>query len=176
MKTITMMALLIAVALSVGQAKDTDAQATGSPAITTAVGTAKEHVRALLGQDYEKLKETYPTKVFLMPGHEVLKDKYGFAGPEGRVKGKAMTRAKLIRAMKKANKDRSPPPGPVIDKGLKKVTFKSLKVKPGDYVMEPPQPVETLDGKLHFSIEGGDELIKVAEKNGNVILFQLRQI
>ena len=57
--------------------------------------------------------------------------------------------------------------------------FEILETKPGPFATDPPDPVNTPDGKLHFMIEDGDILFKVGPakpRKGDFLLFQLRPL
>ena len=140
-----------------------------------AVEAARKHLRAVLACDPETLKATYAPKVELMPGHEFLKDEYGLTEPGARARGATVERGRLIAAMEKASANRPPRPAERIDAMLKTLTYNTLKTAAGEFVTEPADGIGTPDGKLHFAIQKGDVLLKVAPPKGDFLLLHLRQ-
>ena len=142
-----------------------------------AIEAAKKHLGYTLKKsDHEKLGKTYAPTVTLMPGHEFLKEEYGLAGEDGRDKGAEVDRAKLIAAIVKASADRPDRPADRIEKKLGRLAFEIIEAKEGDFATDASDPVGTPDGKLHFSIEKGDVLLKASPGGGDFILLHLRKI
>ena len=140
-----------------------------------AVQAAREHVRNFLEGDFNKMEKTYAKQIILMPGNELLKAKYGLAGANGEKEAITVDRTKLLGTMKKS----LPRPliaANIVDKVFEAYRFEPLKTKVGDFATVPPDPVETPDGKLHFTIADGDVLFKVGPEKGDFMLFQFRQI
>lgn len=175
MKKNALIAALLAVSFPVCQAANDNTKANGSPG-PTATAVAKTHLRSILEGDNKKLADTYAAKIVLMPGHELLKEEHGLAGPKGRKEAMTVTRTKLLITMEKAREEWCKPPVEKIDELLKTLAFESIKVEIGDNATDPSDPVDTPDGKLHFKIKDGDALVKVAPPKGDFLLFQLRQI
>ncbi len=151
---------------------DTDA---GKP---DPVEVAKAHMRHFMAGEFDKLEKSYAKKVVLVSGHELLKKEYGLAGPKGRTESTEVERGKLIGTMKEELKDLKFN-AETVGKVLEILEFKKLKVKSGEYVADPSDPVDTSDGKIRFKIKSGDVLIKVGPKppkRGDHQLFQLRKI
>ena len=59
---------------------------------------------------------------------------------------------------------------------LKTLAFERMEVEIENNAVEPSDPVGTPDGKLHFKIEDGDALLKIAPPKGDFLLFQIRPI
>ena len=140
-----------------------------------AVQAAREHVRNFLEGDFNKMENTYAKQIILMPGNELLKAKYGLAGPKGEKEAITVDRTKLLGTMKRS----FPRPliaANIVDKVFQAYRFESLNTKVGEFATVPPDPVDTPDGKLHLTIADGDVLLKVGPAKGDFMLFQFRQI
>ena len=136
---------------------------------------AREHVRNFLEGKFNEMEKSYAKQVVLMPGNELLKAKYGLAGPKGEKAAITVDRTKLLETMTKS----FPRPlfaANIVDKLFQAYRFEPLKTKVGDFATLPPDPVDTPDGKLHFTIADGDVLFKVGPEKGDFMLFQFRRI
>ena len=141
----------------------------------SAVQIARAHVRNLLEGNFSEMKNSYAKQIVLMPGNELLKAKYGLAGPKGEKEAITVDRTKLLGTMKKY----LPRPlvsANIVDKVFELYRFDPLKTKVGDFATVPPDPVDTPDGKLHFTIADGDVLFKVGPEKGDFMLLQFRRI
>ena len=135
---------------------------------------AKSHFRALLEFDQAQLKKTYAGEVVLMPGHELLKGKPN--SPE-RAKPELVSRNDLLKRLKGKFANRKFMDPDQVEQMMTLVRFKILPADEGDFATDPPDPVPTPDGKLHFKMRSGDFLIKVGpEKRGDFLLFQFREM
>lgn len=105
----------------------------------------------------------------------MLKPEYGLAGAGGRSEAKTVEREKLIAAMEKAFGDKPIVPDDKMEDLFKAFRFTVLQRGPGDLAADPPDPLDGGDGKLHFTLEDGDVLIKAGPEKGDFVLFQLRQ-
>lgn len=141
-----------------------------------AITTAKAHLAHILKSDFENLSETYTAKIALMPGHEFLKAEHGLAAAGARATGAKVDRKKLIAAMKKASAERPARAVERIERMLESLKYESIGVKEGDVAIDPSDPVETADGKLHFTIKKGDVLLKVTPPKGDFLLLHLRKV
>ncbi|MGI9242948.1 MAG: hypothetical protein ACR2RV_19270 [Verrucomicrobiales bacterium] len=141
-----------------------------------AVRAAMAHVRSFLKADFKNMKMTYAARVKLMPGSEMLKAEYGFAGENGLNEEVTVDRTELLAALEKVSGGRPLVKADSLDKLFKAFSFKVLTNRRGDYAVDPPDPVGTPDNKLHFAIEERDVLIKVGPEKGDFLLFQFRQI
>jgi len=138
-----------------------------------AIETAKIHVRSIIlhinGGAPKALKGVkYAPKVQLLPGHELLKDKYQLAPAGARAKGAVVARDKLIPTMAKVQVVRQKQF--MIEKMeqlLKTLKYTPMKTKEGAFVINA-------DGKLHFTIKKGDILLKIAPPRGGFMLLQMR--
>ena len=176
MKRIAAIAIILSAMSLLSQAKDGDPAVEGPLTAGSATRAAKAHVRSFLEGDFKKMKTTYAAKVKLMPGGEMLKAEYGLAGANGLTKAMMVDRAKLIAAMEKAFGGRPIVEAENIEKIFKMFNFEILKTGLGDFAVDPPDPVDTPDKKLHFAIEEGDVLFKVGPEKGDFLLFQFRPI
>ena len=141
-----------------------------------AVSVAKAHIKSLLTGKFAALEASYAPKVQLMPGHEFLKERYGVAGPKGRSAAVTIEQGKLLKVIRNSRKDDPLPPAEVVDKLLATLTYTPVKTAIGDFATDPADPVGTPDGKLHFTIEDGDVLIKVSPPKGDFLLLQYRKV
>ena len=143
-----------------------------SPTVA-AIETAKIHVRSIIlhinGGAPKALKGVkYAPKVQLLPGHELLKDKFQLAPAGARAKGAVVARDKLIPAMAKVQVVRQKQF--MIEKMeqlLKTLKYTPMKTKEGAFVINA-------DGKLHFTIKKGDILLKISPPRGDFMLLQMR--
>jgi hypothetical protein len=140
-----------------------------------ALEATKQHMRSFLSADFEKLAETYDATVTLMPGHEFLKPRYGFAADENRAKATVVDRDKFIGKFKELAKDAPKRSAEKIDAMMSELRYVTLEVSPESPSAIPSAPVSTTDGKLHFPISDGDVLIEVSPPVGDFILFHLRE-
>lgn len=176
-------AVLLAMALASvagvpARAKDLEA---GAPAAnrSTALQAVRSHLRHLLGGKFARLDATYAGEVELLPGHEFLKEEYELLGGEKREKGARLASGRLIAAMEKAFKGRPIVEEEVLEKLWARFAFEEVEGAVGDVVIDPPDPVGTPDGKLHFTMVEGDVLYKVGPKKpakGDYLLFQVREL
>jgi len=137
---------------------------------------AQKHLRAFLTGDVKTLAKTYAPDVRLMPGHEMLKEEYGLAQAGARATGAAVARDKLVPAIGGVMTRTGGFSEETLDKLLKMMTYKPLKIKDGKVVTDSTDPVQTADGKLHFQTESGDVVLKIAPPEGDFLLLQLRQV
>ena len=138
-------------------------------AITTA---AQNHFRAVLAQDWVELDKDYADKVLLLPGNELLKSKTG-----EREESKAVTvnKSELLTLMREKFAGRDLIKASRIDEFVNLFDYQILDTKLGDNAIEPADPVKTADGKLHFTMEAGDVLVKaIPKKGGDFLLMQFR--
>jgi hypothetical protein len=177
MNSRTLLALLLGMA-PICDAKNDEAPAVSPRDTKSATEVAAGHVRHFMKGDFDKMAESYAAKVRLMPGHEMLKAEYGLAGEGGRAQGATVDRARLRDAMKKAFGGRPVVQPDVLEKLWNAFEFQVLEPKPGDGAVDPPDPVDTPDGKVHFALRQDDLLLKFAPKNGkgDFLLFQLRAV
>lgn len=140
------------------------------------IATAESHLGNLLRGDIPELSKSYAAKVLLMPGHEFLKTDYGLAKDGDRAIGLEVDRGKLVATMKQAAAERRKRPAERINKFLATVRYEVLKTKVGDFATDAADPVGTPDGKLHFTIEKGDLLLKVAPPKGDFLYLHLRKL
>jgi hypothetical protein len=82
----------------------------------------------------------------------------------------------LVAAISKKIGGRPSPPVEKINEKLEAMTFTALNVTPGDFTTDPTDPVATADGKLHFAVVKGDQIIKISPPKGDFLLLQLRSI
>lgn len=175
MKRRTLLIMLLSIS-TICQAKSNDFRGVKSPTVASATSAAQKHVRNFMEGQFNKLERTYAAQIKLISGHEMLKAKYNLAGEEARKAGVIVNRAKLVEAMKKSFGGRPVVPVDAIDAVFNAYVFEVLETPVGDYATDPPDPVATPDGKIHFSIEPGDLLFKVGPKKGDFLLFQFRSI
>jgi hypothetical protein len=142
----------------------------------SAIEAAKEHILAVLTGDLEGMGKSFAKSVILMPHHELLGKRHGFAGKDGRKVPTRVEGAKVAAAYKKHVGD--PKPVEQARAMLNQVKFTAIKAKVGDFAIAPPdaEPLKSPDGKLHFQMKEGDALIKFQPPRGDFILFQLRAI
>ena len=135
---------------------------------------AKKHMRALLEFDEDQLKKTYADEVVLMPGNELLK---GSLNSPQRSKPELISRDDLLKRLMGKFGNRKLMDPHQIEQFMALIKFKILEVDEGDFALDPPDPVATSDGKLHFKVEAGDFVIKAGpEKRGDFLVFQFREI
>ena len=84
-------------------------------------------------------------------------------------------REKLIAAIMNAAADERPNADEYIDRMLKTLKFEPLDAKAGEFATDPTDPVETEDGKLRFSVEEGDVVMKISPPRGDFLLLHLRE-
>jgi len=151
-----------------------------SPALANSkddsIAAAKMHLGTFFKGDFKKLESSFAAKIVLMPGHELLKQQYGLAGPGGRKTATTVERAKVIAALTKATQGRPKMSDEQIKTMIQKLKFETLPAKEGDFAAAPADPVDTPDGKLHFTIKKGDVMIKVSPPRGDFLLYQSRKI
>lgn len=140
------------------------------------MNAAKVHVSSILKADFEKLAETYDAKVTLMPGHEFLKKEYGLSEAADRSQKIDVESEKLLAVMAKKSAERPERPVDRIDAMLETLKYDVLPNAAGDFATDASDPVGTADGKLHFSIEEGDVVLKVSPPKGDFLLLQLRNV
>ena len=147
--------------------------------VHTPLDTVETHIKALITLDTEALAKTYADKVVLKPGHEFLKDRYGLAAKGERSRAKSVDRKTLLAAMAKQAKEtpRPSPPKDELKKLMEDLLIQSLAAKPGDFVTDSADPVDTPDRKLHFTIKDGDTFFKIQPPGEarDFILLQLRK-
>ena len=141
-----------------------------------ALDATRSHLSSFLHADYEKMGDSYASKVTLMPGHEFLKTEYGLTTEPGRRKAVEVERETLIRAMTKATEGQPDRPAEKIAGIFESLRFEVVAAPAGDFAATPPDPVGTPDSMLHFKIVEGDVLVKVSPPRGDFILLQLRHI
>lgn len=141
-----------------------------------ATGAAREHIRSIMLSDLARLKETYAPTVRLMPGHEFLKDQYQLAETGARARGATVDRDKLLAAMEKVSAGQPPRTGEHVGAMLETLSYTELETASGAVVTDPTDPIGSPDGKLHFTTEAGDVLLKIAPPQGDFLLLQLRRI
>ena len=138
-----------------------------SPTVA-AIETAKIHVRSIIlhinGGAPKGVK--YAPKVQLLPGHELVKDKFQLAPAGARAKGAVAARDKLIPAMAKVQVVRQKQLEKM-EQLLKTLKYTPMKTKEWAFVINA-------DGKLHFTIKKGDILLKISPPRGNFMLLQMR--
>jgi len=135
---------------------------------------AKQHLQALLEFDQDQLKKTYADEVVLMPGNELLK---GSPNSPERSKAELVLRDDLLERLEGKFGNRKLMAPDQMEQFMAVIKFKILEFDEGDLAVDPPDPVATPDGKLHFKVEAGDFVIKVGpEKRGDFLLFQFREI
>lgn len=141
-----------------------------------AIPAAREHIHAIIHhingtwrQVEEKLQ--YAQVVQLIPGHELLKDRYGLAPAGARATGAEVTGAKLVEALSKVETDKSPEK---LNELLETLSYEKVDAPVGKFITKSTDPVDTPDGKLHFFIQEGDVLLKISPPKGDFLLLQLR--
>ena len=133
---------------------------------------AQDHFRAVLAQDWVELEKDYADEILLMPGNELLKKKQGDFDASQPVN---VERSELLTLLRASFKGREPMDADRIASLLNLYDYQILDTHVGDYAIEPGDPVETADGKLHFTIKPGDYLVKaVPKKGGDFLLMQFR--
>lgn len=140
------------------------------------VAAAKRHLRAFLRGDAETLKTSYAANVQLLPGHEMLKDEYGLAEAGARATGATVARDKLAASIAEVMAKIGGFSEETLDQILETMKYEPLPVTKGEVVTDASDPVQTADGKLHFTTEPGDILLKIAPPEGDFFLLQLRKI
>jgi hypothetical protein len=142
----------------------------------SAIEAGKEHLRQFLSADFEGLKKSFAPVVTLMPGHEFLKPKYGFAKDPKRSVATKVKREELIDLFIKKMDGRAKPPKEKVDEKIKVLKFENLPIEVGDFATDPSDKVATPDGKLHFETREGDVVFKVSPPRGGFILLHLRLV
>ena len=179
MQKISVLAALVSILPVFAQAKDRDPEPAipgEALSVRPASRAAEEHIRNFLEGKLGEMERTYAERIVLVPGSEMLKDKYGLAGAKGDMEPVVVGRATLLVTMKEAFGGRPLLPPEVIDAYFDALKFEPLDAGVGDYATDPPDPVGTPDGKIHFTIEPGDVLFKVGPEKGDFMLFQFRAI
>jgi hypothetical protein len=141
-----------------------------------ATPAAKAHLKNFFSGNTVELAKSYADEVLLMPGHEFLKPEYGIANDAQRMKATEVKNTVLVAAISKKIGGRPSPPVEKINEKLEAMTFTALDVTPGDFTTDPTDPVATADGKLHFAVVKGDQIIKISPPKGDFLLLQLRSI
>lgn len=136
----------------------------------------KFHLESFLSSRIDALSNTYNSDVMLMPGHEFLKEGYGLAKSGARDSGQEVSRERLLDTMKKAAAARPERPAERVEKLMASLRNELVETREGEFSTEASDPVGTSDGKLHFSIEKGDVLLKISPPKGDFILLHLREI
>lgn len=130
---------------------------------------AKMHLLAILESDLEWLGQTYADSVMLMPGHPL----------GGGAQPLTIERQRLLMQLRAKRGNVDPGFPEMIDQIMASVKCESLEVQVGDFEITPEATAGTPDGKLHFSIEEGDQIIRVGSKEegeDDFLLFQVRRI
>jgi hypothetical protein len=141
-----------------------------------AIETAKIHVRSIIlhinGGAPKALKGVkYAPKVQLLPGHELLKDKFQLAPAGARAKGAVVAREKLLTVLAKVHVvEQKKFVLEKLEQMLKTLKYTPMKTKEGKIVADPTDPV----GKLHFTLKKGDILLKTSPPKGDFMLLQMR--
>ena len=174
---IVTLALSLLVAATIpAEAKDKESpeKKLAVPPSSSATEAAKRHLKQFLGGDFDKLEKSYADTVTLVAGHEFLKPEYQLAPDGERNRSAKVERSKLMQTIQKNPKKL---PAERIEKLLAAMNFETLKAAPGEFATDPPDPVDTPDGKIRFQIKPGDQLIKVVpKKGGDFLLFQFMPV
>jgi hypothetical protein len=135
---------------------------------------AKTHVTLILAGNVDELENSYTEVVTLMPGHLFLNPEHGLVEKTATPASANIERGKFIDAINKMGEGHKRPPMEKVRERVETLTFEQVEVTEGDFVTDPSKQVDTLDGKLHFTIEKGDKLYKISLPDGNFLLLQLR--
>jgi len=141
-----------------------------------ALEAAKAHIAGIMSKDPRVLAATYAPKITLMPGHEFLKERYGLAGKDGRMKALEVESVKLLEVMEKSMEGQAKAPNEQVEAFLKVLKFEPLEIKEGDFAVQSPNPTGTPDNMLHFQVLKDDVIFKVSPPRKDYIVLHLRQL
>ena len=141
----------------------------------SAESSAKGYIKSFFFGDAEALSNTHSAKVYLMPGHEFLKEEYELAKEKDYNTGLEVSKEKLLAVMEKSFPKRKKMPEDKVLEMLNSLSFKVIETTAGDFATDPSDPVGTPDGKLHFQIKEGDALVKVSPPKGDFLLLHFRK-
>ncbi len=121
---------------------------------------AKALIRASFQYDEQMLKEIYSPEVQLLPGNRLFQ--YGLEVPEKMSAfGGLVKRDNMLTALEK-QAGRDPVPGSIVAQIVDMFRIEQFEVAKGEFVTEPNQPSDSQYGKLRFTIEDNDVLLKVS--------------
>jgi hypothetical protein len=137
------------------------------------VKVAKAALRANFQYDERTLKEIYDTEVRLLPGNRLFH--FGLELPaKMSPSGVVVKRDNMLPALKK-QAERDPAPEQIVALLVDEFRIEQLDVKAGEFVTEPNHPSDSLVGKLQFTMEENDVLVKVSVP-GAFRYLQLRKV
>ncbi len=134
---------------------------------------AKAALRANFQYDEQAIKAIYTEEVLLLPGNRLFH--FGLELPAKMTpSGVVVKRDNMLPALKK-QAERDPAPESIVALLVDEFRIEQLDVPAGEFVTEPNQPSDSLYGKLNFTIEENDALIKISVPDAFRYL-QLRKV
>lgn len=160
--------------LTAGENADPDAKHQAKK--DDAASVAQSFIGHYLNRRLDDFTMLYADTVLLMPGHEMLKTRYGLAGKGGRDQPTEVTSKALTEAFKKMFENWPGPSDEKVKQFLDTLKSECLDAPEGDFSTASADPVDTPDKMLHFTVKKGDVIVKIGPPDEDFLLFQFREI